>query len=327
MTDLTKAVFNMADVKKLLFNINRLINESLKEVPVETSFLEDLNYTVRSIDMEKHKPHYYWKRIDKEPCDFPINNVTEKEEPTKELLGCIIKLTENGFSTLYECVYHDGLPSRTYKPSSLQCIRQMYYQIVGVDVDDNNCSPDLYGIGESGTDRHTRIQNYISCMPYHNVDCTFVDVGQYVLDNNIPDLEIISKNGNETKLHNTKYNLNFLCDGIIKYKGTYYILEIKTESSYKWMSRTGVADEHLIQAYTYSMCLNIPRVLFIYESRDLCSKKTYLIEINDEMRNLVCNKIKSCDNYVLSNIVPPKPEVSKKICQYCNYKKSCRKDV
>jgi len=40
----------------------------------------------------------------------------------------------------------------------------------------------------------------------------------------------------------------------------------------------------------------------------------------------IISKIEECDRYVKRLIPPPKPEdVSKKTCQYCNYKISCRK--
>jgi CRISPR/Cas system-associated exonuclease Cas4 (RecB family) len=40
----------------------------------------------------------------------------------------------------------------------------------------------------------------------------------------------------------------------------------------------------------------------------------------------VLGKIEECDSYVKRLIPPPKPaDVTKKICQYCDYKSLCRK--
>ena len=50
-------------VKKPLFNIGRMIDESVKEVPIETSFLDDLNYTVNKLISAEHQPVYFWKKI------------------------------------------------------------------------------------------------------------------------------------------------------------------------------------------------------------------------------------------------------------------------
>ena len=113
----------------------------------------------------------------------------------------------------------------------------------------------------------------------------------------------------------------------IKYKGKYYILEIKTESSYKWRERTYVDDSHIQQAIAYSLNLCINDVLFLYECRDLCSKKCYLYTVTDKLRKEVLDTIKSCDDYVSIGVVPMKPQtVSKKTCQYCQYRKSCKMD-
>lgn len=218
-------------------------------------------------------------------------------------------------------------PSIYYKPSSLSCIRNMYYQRVGADVDGNSVSSDLVGIGESGTDRHLRIQYYISSMRSLGIDCDYVSVPNYIQENNLEDLEVLETGQYETKLYNKKYSLRFMLDGLILYKGIYYILEIKTESSYKWMNREGVDAAHFNQAYTYSMCLDIPRVLFIYENRDCCTKKIYLLNVTEDNRQSIKDKIDTCESYVHTKIVPPKPEnVDKKVCQYCEYRKLCRRD-
>ena len=220
-----------------------------------------------------------------------------------------------------------GKPSPCYKPSSLHCIRNMYYQCVEADVDSPSESADSIGIGESGTDRHLRIQNYICHMKDYDIDCEYVNVADYIKEHNIPDLEVMSQEQFETKLFSPKYNLRFLADGIIKYHGKYYILEIKTESSYKWLQRGGVDPSHYYQAYTYSLCLGINQVLFIYENRDCCSKKCYLFSVSDDNRQFIVDRLNTCNGYVESRIVPPKPvDIEKKVCQYCGYRKACRGD-
>lgn len=220
-----------------------------------------------------------------------------------------------------------GKPSIYYKPSSLTCIRNMYYQRIGADVDGSNVSPDLVGICESGTDRHLRIQYYVSSMRSLGIDCDYVSVPEYIAENHLDDMEVLESKQYETKLFNKKYNLRFLVDGLIKYKGVYYLLEIKTESSYKWINRGGVDPAHYNQAYTYSLCFNIPRVLFIYENRDCCTKKYYVMNVTDDNRQSVIDKIETCESYVNTHITPPKPDnIEKKTCQYCDYKKLCRSE-
>lgn len=216
-------------------------------------------------------------------------------------------------------------PSKSYKPSSMHCIRNMWFQIMGADVKHERSDASLVGICESGTDRHDRIQKAVMAMSDTGIDCQYVNVGKYVKNNKLDYLEVVSQNGNETKLYNKELNISFLCDGIIKYKGIHYILEIKTETSNKFWDRQGVNPDHYLQGTAYSQSLKINKVLFLYECRDNCSKKAFMLNVTDEMRDSLVAKIKECDGYVKRKICPPKPEdISKNACAYCNYLDTCR---
>lgn len=218
-------------------------------------------------------------------------------------------------------------PSPTYKPSGMNCMRASYYQITGAEQDSSNASYILVGIAESGTDRHERIQQYITDMKSNGFDCEYVDVSTFIKQRGLDYLEVRSKTNYETKLYWKDMNLSFLCDGIIKYRGHYYILEIKTETQEKWFKRSGVDPNHYNQATAYSLAFNLPQVLFIYENRNTCDKKAYLFDITDDMRTGLIGYIANCDSYIESKIVPPKPlDSGPKFCQYCSYRKVCDKD-
>ena len=118
-----------------------------------------------------------------------------------------------------------------------------------------------------------------------------------------------------------------MCDGLLKYRGKYYILEIKTESTFKWQNRTDVDDGHKDQATTYSMLLQVPNVIFLYENRDVCKLKAFMFNVTAEMKESLISYIEECDGYVSRQIAPPKSDsVPKKTCGYCMYKTQCRKD-
>ena len=121
--------------------------------------------------------------------------------------------------------------------------------------------------------------------------------------------------------------MSFMCDGIIKYKGRYYILELKTESSYKFMNRKDVDPSHYHQGIAYSLALNIDQVLFVYISRDILDMKAFMFNVTDEMRQSLEAYIHECDGYIERQITPPKPEdVARKTCTYCGYRNQCKKD-
>lgn len=218
------------------------------------------------------------------------------------------------------------VPSRSYKPSSMKCIRNMYFQVIGAETDGERTDACLVGICESGTDRHERIQNAVCCMKEFGIDCEYIDVAKFVEEQKLEHIEVRGQSGFETKLYNKALNISFMCDGIIKYRGKYYILEIKTESVYKWSSRTNVAEEHISQGTAYSVSLGIDEVMFVYESRDTCDKKAYILIVTPQMKQELVDKISVCDNYVLDQSVPPKPEdLPRRVCNYCNYKNECKK--
>lgn len=213
-----------------------------------------------------------------------------------------------------------------YKPSALNCLRQMFYYRTSTEIDEVvNRPASSIGILHSGEDRHKRIQEAIYLMKDNGYDCEWVDVEQYVKDKNLTHIEVVSKKQFETCCKNKELDLLFLCDGLIKYKDKYYIVEIKTENSKSFFNRQSVSEEHKRQAICYSISFNINSVIFIYENRDLCLKRCFLFNVTAEMKQSVIDLIHQCDNYVLKNEVPK--VVEHKHCSYCDYRKRCKQEV
>ncbi len=220
-----------------------------------------------------------------------------------------------------------GLPSKTYKPSSMNCIRNMYYQMIGAPVEVGKVSASSDGIAKSGTDIHIRIQQSIENMKNNGIDCEYIDVADFIQQRGLDHLEVRSKNGMETKLYDKKLNVSFMSDGVVRYKGVYFIIEIKTETSFKWNNRTTYDPKHEMQGTAYSVELQLPDVIFLYISRDILDMKAYKFTPTQEMKDNFVNKISTCDEYVLKNVCPPKPvSLPKGQCTYCAYQNQCRKD-
>ena len=223
-------------------------------------------------------------------------------------------------------------PSQTYKPSSMKCTRNMYYQRAGVEPDVELSSYCSVGICNSGSDIHLRIQQAVSQMKDNGIDCEYIDVSEYVKSRNLDYLEIVKKpdpeNGEyETKLFHKTLNMSFMCDGIIRYNNHYYVLEIKTEASFKWSTRTDTDPSHYPQATAYSISFGISDVMFLYINRDILDMKAYLFVPTNEMKENLVGTIEDCEGYVNRMICPPKPaDLPRNVCQYCGYKTQCRKD-
>lgn len=219
-------------------------------------------------------------------------------------------------------------PSQSYHPSGMNCIRQSYYEITGATPDDRTEGYSLIGICNSGTDTHVRIQTAVSQMKDNGMDCEYLDVGKFVKDNKIKDIQVKSQDGMETKLFHKKLNISFMCDGIIRYKGKEYILELKTENSSKFFMREGVDPSHFHQATAYSICLGLDEVLFVYISRDTLDMKSYMYKVTEDMKYNMIGYIDECDSYIKKLKVPPKPaEVARKTCSYCSYRSLCMSEA
>jgi CRISPR/Cas system-associated exonuclease Cas4 (RecB family) len=220
-------------------------------------------------------------------------------------------------------------PSKSYKPSSFFCIRNMYYQLTGQELDgkktDYENESSGIGINESGEDRHDRVQYHIVNLCAEENDYEWVDIEQYIKEKNLTELEVVDRCGFETKIYHKGLNLSFKCDGILKIKDEYVIFEYKTEASFKYKDRIKPEKHHIEQAVCYCLAFEIHKVLFIYEDRNFCKKKAFIEKISSRDFGKVKERIKSCDDYVKIALVPPK-EQNEKLCKYCKYEKSCKKD-
>jgi CRISPR/Cas system-associated exonuclease Cas4 (RecB family) len=218
--------------------------------------------------------------------------------------------------------------SQTYKPSSLQCIRKMYYQVGGMALGEElkPDSAELVGIGESGSSRHIHIQSYITKMKEMGYNWEYVSVGDYVKKNNLDYLEVLESGSDyETKLKHKELNMNFMSDGLLKHNDEYFVFEYKTETSRKWTGRSDVSPDHHYQAIAYCLSFKLNRVIFVYENRDTCEKKAYLFEVTQEMKDNLVSRIKLVDGYLEKVELPPKEECAQ--CKYCSYKKFCDRDM
>jgi len=216
-------------------------------------------------------------------------------------------------------------PSKYFKPSSIGgCRRNIFYQRTEKEQDPSSASMELVGMGESGTDRHERLQNHIMTME----DWEWVDVEHFLKSRPDSGTKVVKKIGNEYKCFNEIHELSFLVDGILKHKktGQYIILEIKTEASFKWNKRFEPDPKHIDQATACHLALGISKLIFLYENRDFCNKKAFLVDVTQELEDKVLATIRIINQHIELNTLPDKTNVIKE-CKYCNYKTACKNDL
>lgn len=216
-------------------------------------------------------------------------------------------------------------PSQYLSPSSIDgCVRQNYYKITGAPIDDNikqdvsNCKK-----ANSGTDRHERIQNMIVKLNDYGFDIRWVDLKEYVKVKGLTHLRVKGKHDNEYHLIDTKYNLSFRVDGLLKIKGEYVIIEIKTDDTYRFSRRTDIAKYHRVQGVCYSLALNINKVIYIYEDRNHFKLKPIEKIVHEEDWKEVVDMVDTVSIYKEDKVLPPKNIDS---CKFCIYKELCSDD-
>lgn len=248
-----------------------------------------------------------------------IHKASKQKDPAEEfsyMLGEAIKQLSNDNSE-----YQAGV----YRPSSLGgCLRSQYYQAEGARQDDvTEVDPQMVGMAESGTDRHERLQNVIQKMEGLGMAVEWIDPNDWAKNRAPKGTIVVRQEGNEVRFRNTILNLHFKCDGIIKFLGHYYILEIKTEVSFKFRGRISPDPKHIKQASAYSLGLGISNILFIYENRDVLLKKAFVYKITEEQHGEVIHEIETIETYRTLKKIPPMSTI-KRDCTYCNFKMLCK---
>lgn len=220
-------------------------------------------------------------------------------------------------------------PSRTYKPSSMNCSRALYYIRTGAERDEPTSEHGMVDIANSGTDYHNRIQEHVINMQKYYPELVWCDVEQYIKDNNLDHVEVKRKNGKfETLLYNKDLNLSLSLDGLIKYNGVYYIIEFKTTSNYSFTAQEFVEEKHFAQACCYSLTMNIPTIMFVYVNRNTFQKKVYLYTPTiEDKEKYALSLIRESDEHVKLGYAPRiRDGFNQKNCTYCKYKTICKND-
>lgn len=222
--------------------------------------------------------------------------------------------------------------SRWYKPSSLKCMRNMYFTRCGAEQDNTPTEYNSISMADTGTRRHEAIQEVLLKMKDMGYDWEYVSVSDYVKKKQsfgkCLSLHIKGECGAETALFDDTLKISFRCDGIIRRISTneYYLFEFKNVISFKYGQLDGKAlEQHHKQVVCYCTALDLDKAFITYENRDNCSLEVpEIFEVSQEMKNDLSDYINECEGYVERMIAPPKCDDTS-ACRWCQYKSVCRK--
>lgn len=224
--------------------------------------------------------------------------------------------------------------SRNLTPSHLHCPARMGFKLRGAPMMAEDRGFEARGYAEGGNSRHSAIQKFLHDHP----DVEWINPGDFVKENGLPFdvhesrevLELVNKwnipykeaclilGEYEVNLVHKSQPLSFKLDGLIKWKGEYYIVEIKTVGK-KDLAESPLP-KHQWQGKTYSFLLRIPKVLWIYECRENFKVKTTVQVFEEEERQEARNRL---NHIIIDKDDPHKLERDLTKCGFCRYKAIC----
>ena len=122
------------------------------------------------------------------------------------------------------------------------------------------------------------------------------------------------------------FPVRFACDGIVKFHGKVYLLEIKSAEFSSLNDLVEPKAKHIDQVKAYSMLLHIPDILFLYIDRQYGELKCFEVNVPDYEQEWVKEKMQNVLDLVEANIAPEGLPVGDPDCtqNMCPYWKKCK---
>ena len=211
--------------------------------------------------------------------------------------------------------------SCTFAPSSMRCKRKSWFRLRGTKPDFLQ-EPDLVlnHTATVGTALHEHIQRVLS----NSLGEDWIDVQDYLTQFPIPYKYTIEKSGYESLLIVEDPPIKFACDGIIRLRGVYYLLEIKSSEYDSFHNLTETKAYHKDQIKTYATILNIPNVLTLYIDRLYGNIKSFEFSVREEEMTEVRHGMTYVQQMAEANIAPEKLPTGDYMCSNCEYKQKCK---
>ena len=212
------------------------------------------------------------------------------------------------------------MPSRTFAPSQIRCKRISWFRLRGVPPEQEAVvDRSLNFTAAVGIACHQNIQEILS----KKLGANWIEVADYIKKARLPYSVCCTKVEYETQVEIFDPPIKFAPDGIIFWKGKYWLLEIKTSEYSSFDKLTGSKPQHVDQIRCYATLLKIHNVLVLYQDRLYGTLKCYEVTVTDTDMQQTWNMFKEVQNCVANNIAPEKlptgdPWCSPSRCRYYN---------
>lgn len=235
-----------------------------------------------------------------------------------------IEFYENAVSE--KIIDKNSAPShRTFAPSAFRCDRRSWFRLRGTEPDamkTPNVDLTLNFKADMGTACHRVIQSTLK----EALGDAWIDPGQYLADHCTYKYSVEqSADGLEALVEIYDPPVRFACDGIIRWKDSIYLLEIKSSEFQSFSDLTEPKPIHTDQIKFYAALFGIHNVLVLYQDRQYGGLKCYELTISDAEIDAIWTKIKHVQYCVEANIAPDRLSTRSQECSltYCPYYKKC----
>ena len=220
---------------------------------------------------------------------------------------------------------NERVSSKTFAPSSFRCDRKSWFRLRGTEPDTNQpVDRSMAFMAMLGTACHQSIQSTLIRMAESDPDFEWISVPDYLAEHPLPGKYTVTQNGYESQIELIEpFPIKFACDGIVRWKGVYYLLEIKTAEHSSFVSLTGCKPHHADQVTLYATIFNIADVLMIYQDRQYGDLNVYTYKIKEYQRTDITRRLSNVMDHVASNIAPDPLPRGDLFCSGCNYAHKC----
>lgn len=211
--------------------------------------------------------------------------------------------------------------SKTFAPSSLHCKRLSWFRLKGTEPDKIE-TPDkgLDFTAKIGTACHRIIQSNL--INIYKDD--WIDASWYLENILKPKYKYsVKQSGFETLVMIEKPPIKFACDGILRIKNKYYLLEIKTSDHSSFANLQSPKKHHIDQIICYSTLLGLDNILVMYQDRLYGDIKVFeehnTQDQKEDLWNMFDEVMKDAETYIAPEKLPyGDPFCSSNMCPYYN---------
>lgn len=216
-------------------------------------------------------------------------------------------------------------PSKFIAPSGIRCQRMQWFRLRGTEPDRASTVDRVLNFtAEVGIALHRMIQRNLR----EALKDDWVRVEDYLKENPIDHTYTLKEvdDGLETQIEFHDLPIRFACDGIIRWKGQYYLLEIKSSEFSSFDELTDPKSQHIAQTKCYSSMLRLRGVIYIYIDRQYGGLKFYEKQFSEADMQEVENTIKYIAEMAEANIAPDRLPTGDSWCtpSRCKFYKVCK---